>query len=363
VPIERALALADQVERLIPPTEEGARRLLRTARGGLLHWAGRPLDALADLQAAWPAADAAHEAGTRAALANQLMRVRHALGDLDGALAQGRALLAEMVPLELGVQVVTDVMHVLAMVEIAHGEAAAGMARWAELLQRLHQAQLPTPDLFLTSSALACIALGRHDDAAAWLDRHPPVGRPGHGLRDLGLQLVRARLAQVRGADPGPWLAAAREVPALPPGLQLQRQVVLVSLDPPPYDELAPLLALLRARGLRGQLRLVEMTAARAALDAGRRPEARHHARRAVSLQLHVDAWIDEPASVWLLAAEVLRACGEAAEADAVAGVGAQWVQRGAAPWCTDAERQAWQVGNPVHRRLLAWPGQAKGSG
>lgn len=359
--LDRALAMADRVQALIGADDADARRLLHIARGGLLHWAARPRDAEADLQAAWPPADAAHEAGTRITLANQLMRVRHALGDLPGALALGHALLVEAAPLDLGVVVITDVMHVLAMIEVASGQAATGMARWAEVQCRLHAAGQPMPELYLTSQALACIALGRHDEAAAWLERHPAPGRPGQALQDLGWQLSRARLAAVRGEDPSRWLAAAAQADGLPPGLQLQRQVATVSLAPPPYDTLPPLLERLRARGLRGQQRTTEIAAARAAWAAGRADRAVAHARTALALADHVDAWIDEAASVWLAAAQVLADCGCDDEAAAAVAAGARWVLQGAAAWPDGAHRAAWLDGNPVHRRLLQLQAAAQG--
>ncbi len=355
VDIERALGLADRVQALVGTDQGDAHRLMRIARGGLLHWAARPLDAAVDLQAAWPPADAAHEAGTRVTLANQLMRVRHALGDLPGALDQGRRLLVEAAALDLGELVVTDVMHVLAMVEVASGQAATGMARWADVQRRLQQAGQPLPEQYMISQALAHIALGRHADAAAWLDRHPAPGRPGQRLTDLGWQLARARLASVRGEDPSPWLAGAASATGLPPGLQLQRQVAMASLLTPTHDELEPLLDRLRQRGMRGLQRTAEIAAARAALAGGQPGPALAHARTALALAGHVDAWIDEPASVWLDAADVLSACGCADEAASAVATGAAWVTRGAAMWEDPAHRAAWLDGNPVHRRLLQW--------
>ena len=159
----------------------------------------------------------------------------------------------------------------------------------------------------------------------------------------------------MRGEDPSPWLAAAASATGLPPGLQLQRRVAMASLQTPAHGELAPLLDQLRERGMRGLQRTAEIAAARAALAGGQPGPALAHARTALALAGHVDAWIDEPASVWLDAADVLSACGCADEAASAVATGAAWVTRGAAMWEDPAHRAAWLDGNPVHRRLLQW--------
>lgn len=361
--IERALRLAAAVEALPALQDEAALRQLRIARGALLHWASRPLEAAADLQAAWPAADAVHEAGTRTSLANQLMRVRHALGDLPGALALGELFLREAPPLEPGAIVLSDVLHVVAMIEIAQGEPAAGMARWAALRQLLHEAGVAAPDLYQTSQALACIAVGRLDEAADWLQRHPAPGRPGHGLQDMGWLLTRARLARQTGDDPSPWLDQAWRAEALPPGLLLQREVAVASITPPAYARLPPLLAQARTRGLRGQERTLHIAAARAAAAEGLMTEALQHVQQALALAAQVDAWIDEPASVWLAAHEVLHAAGRTDEAAAAARTGADWVMARADAWERAPHREAWLHGNPVHARLLSLARDATGAG
>ena len=365
VDVDRALAL---VQRVQPRVDAGAERdddaalALRIAHGGLLHWAARPAEALAELDAAWQRTRAGRDAGTRVLLANQRMRVLHALGELARAIDCGVALLDEAEPLEPGVVFLADVMHVVAMMEIAAGRAAAGVARFDALLARLHDAGEPVPDLFVTSRALACMARGRLDDAAAWLARHPPAGRDGMGLQDLGVHLTRARLALLRGEAAEPWLDLAAQASALPPGLVLQRAVALASMRAPRPGDAADREALadeLRARGQHGLERVARIAAARAALAEADHDAAAAHARRALELVAQVDAWVDEPASAWLGAAEVLAGCGYADEAGVAAASGAAWVRAGAAQWSRPDDRAAWLEGHPVHRALLSWCARA----
>lgn len=357
VDLERALALVARLQALLATRRSAdgddgdAVLALRTARGGLLHWASRPREADEELQAAWQ--QAARDASTRVILANQRMRVHHALGDLPAARADGEWLLQAAAPLQLGVVFQTDVMHVLAMMDIAAGRAAAGLARFDALLQRLQHAAAPRPDLFVTSRTLALIAVGRLDDAADELARHPPAGRDGHGLQDLGYHLTQARLALACGRSPAPWLALAAQAQALPPGIVLQREVAMAAMQGGDADRLVALADELQQRGLRGLQRVATMAAARAALAAGRPAAAATLARQALALIDHVDAWVDEPPSAWLCAAEVLAGCGEHDDAAAAARAGAAWVRAGAEQWPDGPARAAWLHGNPIHRALL----------
>jgi DNA-binding SARP family transcriptional activator len=355
--IDRALALVDRLQAQVAQDAD-ARLALRTAHGGLLHWAAQPLPAAAALDVALQQAEAGGDPGPRVVLGNQLMRVRHALGDLDGAATLGATVLQRAAPLEMGLVFQADVMHVLAMIDVARGRAAAGLARFDALLQRLADAGTAAPDLFLTSQALALIAVGRLAEAEALLQRHPAAGRPGQGLQDLGLHLTLARLHVAQGHPADRWLQRAAEPMALPPGLVLQREVALASLQGGEPERLAALTRQLGERGMLGLQRVAAQATARAALAAAGRPAmAAAHARLALRLEAQVDAWVDEPASAWLTAAEVLAACGHADEAAAAAARGAAWVHDGARQWSRRAERDAWLHGNPVHRRLLAAAG------
>ena len=358
--IDRALALVQHVGPLVQHDAD-ARLALHTAHGGLLHWAAQPLPAAQALDTALQQAEDGGDPGPRVVLANQLMRVRHALGDLDGAAALGAHVLQRAAPLEMGLVFQTDVMHVVAMVDMARGRAADGLARFDALLRQLDGAGVPVPDLFLTSQALLLIACGRLAEAEAVLQRHPPAGRPGQALQDLGLHLTQARLATLQGRPAGHWLALAAAPLPLPPGLVLQRAVVLASLQGGDAQQLAALAAELQQRGMRGLQRVAAQAAARAALAAGDTAAAVQLVQQALALDGVVDAWDDEPASIWHTAAEVLAACGRGDEAAAAAARGAAWVRAGAAQWTAPAHRQAWLQGNPLHRALLAWAAPAAG--
>jgi hypothetical protein len=206
------------------------------------------------------------------------------------------------------------------------------------------------------------MALGRLDEAATWLARHPPAGRDGMGLQDLGWHLTCGRLAWLRGESPDPWLDLAAQAGALPPGIAVQREVVLASMRAPRPGDAAARAARaddLQRRGQRGLERVARVAAARAALAEGDRDGAKVQIGRALELVAAVDAWVDEPASLWLAAAEVLAGCSDAEAAVAAARRGVQWVRHGAAQWVRPADREAWLAGHPVHRTLLGWADRA----
>jgi DNA-binding SARP family transcriptional activator len=355
--IGRVLALVD---RLLPRVEHDADALLalRTSRGGLLHWAAQPQPAAEALEAALAQAENEGDPGPRVVLGNQLMRVRHALGDLPGAITLGLQVLERCQPLEMGAVFQADVMHVVAMIEAASGRAAAALLRFDALLQHLAEAKTPVPDLFVTTQALIHIAVGRLAEAEAVLARHPPPGRPGQALQDLGYQGTRARLALAQGRPAERWLAAIEAPLVLPPGLVLQHRVILATLrQGGDADDLQSLVDELGRRCMRGLQRAAAQAAARAALAAGRPAQAAALVRLALEHVAEVDAWVDEPASVWHTAAQVLAGCGEADAARAAAQRGAAWVREAAAQWRRAAEREAWLHGNRRHHELLQLAG------
>jgi hypothetical protein len=351
----RAMALARRIEGMLDPADAAAWSILRTARGAVLHWMSGSLEAATDLDAAWQAACTASDPGPKFMVGNQLMRVRHALGDLAGAIAVGEAVLPVAVRCKVRVGLHTDVMHVLAVTQVSRGMAAAGLTRFEELQLLLQAAGQPVPATYLGSMACVCIAVGRHNQAAAHLEKHPTPGQPGFGQRDRLFYLTQARLAVARGESPTRWMDNLRGVSddPMPDGPALQQQVALALLDPQAPEALALPIAALRERGLRGMLRSAHLAAARAALHAGAAASAVTHAHDALAIAECVDGWIDQPASVWTTAFEVFDAAGERAAARAVLAQGRAWVEQGSAQWHDAGDRQAWRVGNPLHRMLL----------
>lgn len=76
-----------------------------------------------------------------------------------------------------------------------------------------------------------------------------------------------------------------------------------------------------------------------------------------VAMAAHVNAWSDEPATLWLTAHEVLSACGAHDEARRAPADGVAWVEQGR------GARRVPPLAHPEVRRmkrlatpLLAWP-------
>jgi DNA-binding SARP family transcriptional activator len=355
VPIDEAESFAAALRPAV--AAGGARALaeLQAALGAALHWDARPRAAAVELEAAWAGSEG--DVAARIGIGNRLARVRHSLGDLPGALAIGEATVAlgerHGVTFGLG-----PLLSVLALMAIARGQAAAGWAR----LQG--QAGGEAGGDGVVSRALAALAVGCIDEAAATLAHAERPGRPGFELWDLGLWTARARLARARGEPLGEALAALRALAArpLPRGPALQLEATCAALDPAAAAvPLSALLGALRARGMRALLRCALQGAARGALAAGRRDEALAHMHEALALADAVDLWCEEPADLWCSAHEVLAACGRPDEARAVLQRGAAWVQAGSAQWADAAARSAWCAGHPRHRWLLEHAAAGRG--
>jgi hypothetical protein len=363
LPAERALALYEAVR--APVAASGARALveLQTALGGVLHWAAQPLEADALLTEAWQSPAVAGDALLRITIGNRLARVRSSLGLLDAALDVGEATLALAERMPAGVGVITDLMEILALMQVGNGQAAAGLRRLQRMLQILEDDGGDLSPSTCRDIAVAYMAAGQLEAAEQWMTRSPVAsGTPGYALHDLAYLTTQARLMQARGESPA---AVAVRLQALagqglPAGPALQARAVLLRWLPPPADELHALLAELRARGMRGLLRCALNGAARAALARGELALAADHAREALQLAAHADIWCEEPAEVWWTAFEVLQACGYAAEAKAALQTGAAWVQAGATQWTDVYERDTWLRGNPLHRALLQGTGAAR---
>ena len=356
LPAERALALYEAVR--APVAANGARALveLQAALGGVLHWAGQPLQADAILTEAWQSPAVAGDVSLKITIGNRLARVRSSLGLLGAALEVGEAALALAERMPAGVGAITDLMEILAMMQIGHGQAAEGRRRLDRMLQVLADDGAEPSAATCGDLVVAFLAIGRLDQAEQWLARCTvPIGTPGFALHDLSYFTAAARLKHARGESPTAEAArlAGLGQQGLPAGPALQLRAMLLRWLSPPADEVQTLLADLRARRMLGLLRCALNGAARAALARGERDAAAEHAREALRLAGHADIWCEEPADVWWTAFEVLQACGHAGEARAALLKGAAWVEAGSVQWTVDAERIAWRQGNPVHRALL----------
>jgi len=356
LPAERVL---DLCERLRPVVEQAGGEVLAgfaLARAATLLWDAQPSEAAAELEPVWQALGERSDPFLRRSVTNQLMRVVQALGDSARAIELGQTLLGWLQETPDDASFEADVLNLVAMMQVAQGEVAQGLATIERLSARQQAAGEPMREVYAMTIALSCIAVGRHDDAQTWLDRHTrPPGRAGYAMYDLIYFLAHARLAAARGGPVSAWIEGMLAVAPLPSGGLLHRQVALASLQPMPLAELEALLADLRRRGQRGLMRSVEIAAARAGLAERNLPAAAAHARAALNLGAFVNAWSDEPATLWLTAFEVLSACGASEEADAALSDGVTWVERGSAQLSDRAHREAWRDGHPLHRALLAW--------
>jgi hypothetical protein len=192
--------------------------------------------------------------------------------------------------------------------------------------------------------ALAGLALGRSLPAGGAAAALPPC--------EGWWAFVHWRLASTPQSRRQALEAQARRWPAENGVMGCRRQVLAATLAPPDRRLAEDLVAELRRRGLWPLLRRAELVAARAALAAGARIAAVEHARQALALAGSVDPWTDEPASVWVEAAAVLREAGAVDEAGAALARGRAWLQQAAETLSDAAERRAWLQGNPLHRAL-----------
>lgn len=324
------------------------------AYGMTLHWLALPRDALRVLEAAWQRLDDRHEPATRLGLLNQMMRVRHSLGDLEAAIADGRRLQALAQRTRIGLMTECDVLHVTGTMLVAHGKAAEGLACFDEVERRLGEAGQPMREVFTVSLAHACLSCGQHDRAGDLLRAIPRgLNEPLNVVYDQARWWALARLAHATGQSVAPWIDRLRALAGMPPALALVNRVALATVAPLAADELEALRHALAERGFRGLERTVSVLSASLALEQRRLDDALRHAQRALALIGCVDAWVDQAAMPWLPLHAVLAACGQAALAQQVLDRGAQWVRVTARQWHREQDRQAWLVHNPAHRALL----------
>ena len=353
VPVDEALTLCAAVEDAVAADGKAALVNLHTAISSALHWDARLREADERMTAALATAGEEVDAAVRIYLGNRLARVRHSLGDLDRALEVGMATLALAERVHAGVGTRTDLMYILGMMQIGHGQPAAGMAM-------LHSAVALQENQVSSSHAghmaLAHLAVGRLNEAERWLARTELRGSTAFATHDLGALLARARIATARGTSP----AAAVEgllgllAERVPVGPSLLLRAVLLRWHAPAEGEIDALLVELQARGMKALLRCASGSAARIALGRGDRAAAADLARRALRLAPHVDMWCEEPAQVWVTAHAVLAACGHAEEARQAQAAGAAWVRGCAGQWTDEDARRAWLERQPLHAALLA---------
>lgn len=354
LPASRVLALCEHVQADV--VERGGEALagFALARGGTLLWDGQPLNAAAELEPAWHSLTPDCDPYLRRTVGNQLMRVRQALGDLAGAVTIGLTLVSPQADVN-DASFEADVLSLVSMMQIAAGQPAQGLQSMALMQARLQMAGEPMRELYASTMALCCLALGRLEDAQRWLDDHTrPAGRQGYAMVDYPALMARARLAQACGMPLDPWIDALQAVGPMSAGGLLHRQVTLAALQTGALEPLQALLTPLRERGQLGLLRTLQLAAARSAHAAGHHELARSHAMAALELAEHVDTWCDQTASVWLECHAVLAAVGAPDEARGALLRGVRWVQAGAAQLTLDADRRSWQQGNAIHRELLA---------
>jgi DNA-binding SARP family transcriptional activator len=353
LPVDEALALCTAVQDAVAADGKAALVNLHSGIGSALHWDARLREADERLTAALATAGEEVDAAVRIYLGNRLARVRHSLGDLDRALEVGLATLALAERMHEGVGGRTNLMQILGMMRIGHGEPAAGMAmlRSAVALQEDQISVTTAADL-----AVAHLAVGQLDEAKSWLARTGLAGGAASALSDLVVLIARARVATARGdsaAEPVRGLLGMLDG-SVPTGPRLLLRAVLLRWHAPAQSEIDGLLAELEARSMKALLRCALSGAARIAIERGDEARAADLARRALRLAPHVDIWCEEPAQVWVTAGAVLAACGHREEARQARAAGAAWVRGCAAQWTDEAARRAWTDQQPLHAALLS---------
>ncbi len=344
---ERALAIVD---RMAPHLDLGRPEVAidyRLVRGGLLVRSDRPRDALADLRSACADARQHDHRGPLVAAGGELMRALQAVGQAHEALAVGEATLATAVDGAFGPGFEFDLRGQIAMLHFALGQPGAAWQQIDAADEAHVRSGRPGSDVMLKGMVRAMG--GATDDAQALLARHAPVVEGSLDVHGEFLARVQSRLALARGEDPAPALARATAFGAR--GLSHTLQCAAAA-PPPACDEAEAWLAAALASGEAALQRAAHVQRARARLAAGDRAAAAADARASLALVDAIDPWLDDTARRWVDAAELLAACGEAADAAAATAAGARWVLDGAATVAEPQRAAAWRS-HARHRRLL----------
>lgn len=172
-PLE-ALALSEQALALLPPLADGAvsvpHALVRRARGIALHYAGRHVDGLAELNralAATPADDLALQSRVLRALSMGC----ELLGALDDALAWAKRAL-EAARGQGEPRYVADALLSLGVAHSRGGDPEAGLEQFRQVLALFEaRGEVGGCVSVLNNMGINCKNLGRHDEAIAHFER------------------------------------------------------------------------------------------------------------------------------------------------------------------------------------------------
>jgi DNA-binding SARP family transcriptional activator/tetratricopeptide (TPR) repeat protein len=321
-----------------------ARQSFRLSVGTCLNWLGRPEQARAELSQARTLADAFGDHGPLVNVTHQQARNALLLGDVQAAAAAADAGQQAVRAGGYGRAFALHGWALQVMVGLAAGEPGRTLAALEALEAERGEDDLQGEAEVAASRALGWWSLGQAERVAEG---------PGHVTAQGWLAFVRWRVDNTVQGRQQALLALARHWPADEGVMGCRRRVLAAALAPPALDVAEALVVEMHERGLVPLLRRAHLVAARSALAEHAHATALGHARQALTRSACVDPWTDEPASVWLDAAAVLREAGASAEADEALAHGLAWLERAAAA-LPPAPRAAWLQAHPLHRALLA---------
>jgi DNA-binding SARP family transcriptional activator/energy-coupling factor transporter ATP-binding protein EcfA2 len=343
---EATAALCEQLRQRCEAGPPRARQTFRLAVGTCLNWLGHPLAARAELAEARALADGFEDHGAVVNVTHQQARNALLLGDLAAARAAADA---GQRAVQLGGYGRSFRLHswaLQALVAVAAGEPGRAWAALQSLDAERGDDNLHDEAEVGAARALVSLALG-------------PTVFPDEADQALPAcegwwAFVHWRLASTQRGRQQALDALARRWPADHGVMGFRRRILAATLAPPDQALARSLVAELRGRGLLPLLRRAEVAAARAALATGAHGAAIEHARQALALAAHADPWTDEPASVWVETAAVLREAQAGDEAGTTLARGRAWLLHAADTLPGAAERRAWLQVHPLHRALLA---------
>lgn len=320
-----------------------ARLSFHLAVGTCLNWLGQPLKAALDLEQARQLADGFGDHGSIVNVTHQQVRNAMLMGDAVRAQAAAQDCITAVRAGGFGRSFRLHAWAAQALAGVAAAQPALALVALRALQAERVGMDPGTEPEVAAALAVAWRALGQ-----------PDLAVQGLPACDGWLAFAHWRLAATNTAREAALAAMASRWPADDGVMGCRRRVLAASVAVPALAAADALVSDLRERAMWPLARQAHGIAARSALTAGDAERAAEHARQALALAAHVDPWTDEPASVWLEAEAVLRACGAAAEADAARMQGRDWVLQSAAPLTDVVDRAAWCERHPLHRALLA---------